>query len=98
MERKSSSTVLSAGPHDPMHCPRCATPTLYRQRRCNIDVDVCRTCQGIWLDRGELETLTNYAEVQAGYIDDLADDGDLELWPAQVQSKRRPAPPTWRRR
>ncbi|MCC7538484.1 MAG: zf-TFIIB domain-containing protein [Deltaproteobacteria bacterium] len=40
-----------------MHCPRCGTSELVERDRDGIVVDVCTTCRGIWLDRGELEKL-----------------------------------------
>ena len=40
-----------------MNCPRCETTTLDERDRDGVTIDVCRTCRGIWLDRGELEKL-----------------------------------------
>jgi Zn-finger nucleic acid-binding protein len=40
-----------------MHCPRCEQASLDEREREGITVDVCRSCRGIWLDRGELEKL-----------------------------------------
>ncbi|MEM7325239.1 MAG: zf-TFIIB domain-containing protein [Actinomycetota bacterium] len=40
-----------------MNCPRCQTPTLVARNRGGMELDVCSTCSGIWLDRGELERL-----------------------------------------
>lgn len=40
-----------------MICPRCEQATLDEREREGITVDVCRSCRGIWLDRGELEKL-----------------------------------------
>lgn len=40
-----------------MICPRCETPSLVAHQRGGMEVDVCRTCGGVWLDRGELERL-----------------------------------------
>ncbi len=39
-----------------MQCPRCEGPLDERERD-GVVVDVCRTCRGVWLDRGELEKL-----------------------------------------
>lgn len=30
--------------------------------RNNIEIDYCPTCRGIWLDRGELDKMLEYAE------------------------------------
>jgi Zn-finger nucleic acid-binding protein len=37
-------------------CPRCGG-LMNLERADEIEVDVCLTCKGIWLDRGELEAL-----------------------------------------
>lgn len=62
-----------------MICPRCTTALLERQVRANVTVDVCGRCRGMWLDRGELETLNAHAVVAARYADDLEDDDDDDL-------------------
>jgi uncharacterized protein len=38
-----------------MNCPRCTGTVLTERERDGIQVDVCETCRGVWLDRGELE-------------------------------------------
>ena len=41
---------------EPLGCPRCGkglAPVVYQ----GVTVDQCPACQGVWLDRGELETL-----------------------------------------
>lgn len=40
-----------------MNCPRCHGAALEERDRDGVVVDVCRTCRGVWLDRGELEKL-----------------------------------------
>jgi len=40
-----------------MKCPRCPDSTLEEREREGVTVDACRSCYGIWLDRGELERL-----------------------------------------
>lgn len=44
-----------------MKCPRCETTILDERDRDGIVVDVCSSCRGIWLDRGELEKLITQA-------------------------------------
>lgn len=39
-----------------MKCPRCESRLDERERH-GITVDVCGSCRGIWLDRGELEKI-----------------------------------------
>jgi Zn-finger nucleic acid-binding protein len=41
----------------PMNCPRCVNATLEERDRDGVSVDICASCRGIWLDRGELEKL-----------------------------------------
>ena len=40
-----------------MNCPRCETATLDERDREGVTIDVCKSCRGLWLDRGELEKL-----------------------------------------
>lgn len=40
-----------------MNCPRCPTSVLNERDRDGLVVDVCPSCRGVWLDRGELEKL-----------------------------------------
>jgi Zn-finger nucleic acid-binding protein len=73
-----------------MNCPRCQAATLDERERDGVVVDACRTCRGLWLDRGELEKLIaraarDFDDVEshrgdtphrgARYRDDDDDDG-----------------------
>jgi Zn-finger nucleic acid-binding protein len=40
-----------------MRCPRCENNSLDEREREGVTVDVCKSCRGVWLDRGELEKL-----------------------------------------
>ncbi len=42
-----------------MNCPICNTDNLYRAEREGVEIDICTNCGGVWLDRGELETIIN---------------------------------------
>ena len=44
-----------------MRCPKCGTPLQEIPYR-KIKVDECTACGGIWLDKGELETLAGPKE------------------------------------
>jgi uncharacterized protein len=44
-----------------MKCPRCDTAVLDERERNGVTVDVCPSCRGVWLDRGELEKMLAYA-------------------------------------
>lgn len=45
-----------------MNCPRCETNVLDERDRNGITVDVCPSCRGVWLDRGELEKMLANAQ------------------------------------
>lgn len=40
-----------------MNCPRCERNSLVERDRDGIQIDVCSSCRGVWLDRGELDKL-----------------------------------------
>jgi Zn-finger nucleic acid-binding protein len=45
------------------HCPRCTTATLSRislDKDRGLEIDQCPTCQGHWLDIGELENIRQH--------------------------------------
>ena len=48
-----------------MKCPVCKDVTLLMSERCGVEIDYCPECRGIWLDRGELEKIT---EKEDAYI------------------------------
>lgn len=39
-----------------MHCPKCGQK-LHTQSRGDVEIDVCPSCRGVWLDANELETI-----------------------------------------
>ena len=41
-----------------MHCPKCGMNLIEIDYK-NIKIDKCSSCQGIWLDAGELESVSN---------------------------------------
>jgi hypothetical protein len=45
-----------------MKCPRCETAVLDERERSGMTIDVCTSCRGVWLDRGELEKLLALAK------------------------------------
>ena len=44
-----------------MNCPICPGHTLEACFSQGIEIDVCRNCSGVWLDRGELDKLIDAA-------------------------------------
>lgn len=39
-----------------MHCPKCGH-SLVMEKYGDVEIDVCPSCKGIWLDANELETI-----------------------------------------
>ena len=43
-----------------MKCPSC-NETLLMTERSHIEIDYCPACRGVWLDKGELDKMLDYA-------------------------------------
>ncbi len=52
-----------------LHCPVCGVP-MREIERFGVLVDICPSCKGVWLDRGELDKIIQYAV--SGYQDEVA--------------------------
>jgi Zn-finger nucleic acid-binding protein len=39
-----------------MNCPNCEKPLRIYDRH-GVEIDLCPTCRGVWLDRGELDKI-----------------------------------------
>jgi len=48
-----------------MKCPRCPSSSLALSERQGVEIDYCPDCRGIWLDRGELDKLLEFAAENA---------------------------------
>ena len=48
-----------------MNCPTC-NEKMKEIEKCGITLDICPGCKGVWLDRGELEKLMEYAAATGG--------------------------------
>ena len=44
-----------------MHCPKCGQ-TLSPEKCGSVEIDVCPSCKGVWLDKGELGTIVEGAD------------------------------------
>jgi uncharacterized protein len=77
-----------------MHCPRCEQSSLDEREREGITVDVCRSCRGVWLDRGELEKLIARATSD---LDEPAHAGNAPAYAARAPAQGRSEPPPYRR-
>jgi len=47
-----------------MKCPNC-NETLLMSQRNNVEIDYCPNCRGVWLDRGELDKILDFAAGQS---------------------------------
>lgn len=54
-----------------MKCPNC-NETLLMTERNNIEIDYCPSCRGVWLDKGELDKMLEFAaqktDATQGYV------------------------------
>ena len=48
-------------------CPRCGTALEERERH-SVKIDVCPSCEGVWLDKGELEILAKVEGRSGGVL------------------------------
>jgi Zn-finger nucleic acid-binding protein len=63
-------------------CPKCRLPTIIAEWE-GVEVDCCLSCDGTWLDAGELTWLADLAGVKAGKISaalDQAQHGGRTAW------------------
>ena len=71
-------------------CPNC-NASMQNVSRAGVDIDMCPSCRGVWLDRGELEKLLGgVREEQAG------EAGARERFEREVDSFHRD-PDAWKR-
>jgi Zn-finger nucleic acid-binding protein len=48
-----------------MECPNCPDSALVTAQRQGVEIDCCPNCRGIWLDRGEIDSLIERAATAA---------------------------------
>ncbi len=63
--QSETSAATEAGAKETFGCPKC-DGTLVEVGFENLHIDRCDTCGGVWLDTGELETLTT--REQTGWL------------------------------
>ncbi len=79
-----------------MKCPNC-NETLLMSERNNIEIDYCPSCRGVWLDKGELDKMLDYAAKNTAPTnsnqnqddDDDYYDNDRKNYHSQNQQKPR---------
>lgn len=55
-------------------CPRCDVPLVAKENT-GVTIDQCPQCEGIWLDKGELEILATGKQHESGFVGSL-----LRIW------------------
>ena len=50
-----------------MKCPNC-NETLLMTERNQIEIDYCPSCRGVWLDKGKLDKMLEYADQNIPYL------------------------------
>ncbi len=76
-----------------LKCPSCDGPMQTVERR-GVVIDICRECRGVFLDRGELDKLSEAADqIDSEPIREQkpprADDEDYEAWRGRHDQRRR---------
>ena len=61
-----------------MTCPKCGGDLLELERS-GVRVDACRSCRGVWLDRGELDRILERERKVLGGVDDDEEDFVREM-------------------
>lgn len=72
-------------------CPNCNV-SMQNVNRSGVDLDMCPTCRGIWLDRGELEKVLGEARQETS-----GREQDRQRFDREVQDFHRD-PDAWKRR
>lgn len=72
-----------------LQCPVCGTP-MREIERLGVMIDICPSCKGVWLDRGELDKIIQYARTDYG--DEVTMAGGYE----PVAYEQSPTPPPTR--
>ena len=58
-----------------MKCPRCNTKLVISHKHI-VEIDYCLNCQGIWLDKGELEKIMEREKAMISPKEYFNDDDD----------------------
>lgn len=76
-----------------MNCPVCEDTRMREVEKEGIMIDVCPSCKGVWLDRGELDKLMqNVREVRQDYNEWYYGD-DQQIPPASAPQQPYSQPP-----
>ncbi len=72
-------------------CPNCNT-SMQNVNRSGVEIDMCPSCRGVWLDRGELEKL-----LEGQRQEQAAQQQDRQRFEREVGDFHR-APDAWKKR
>jgi Zn-finger nucleic acid-binding protein len=76
-----------------MNCPVCESSRMREVEKDGILIDVCPTCKGVWLDRGELDKLMqDVKDVRQDYNEWYYGDAQKSAQPPQQQQSYNPPP------
>lgn len=67
MRAKADAERAAQVAADRNKCPRDGTPLVSREIH-HVVIDTCPTCEGTWLDKGELEILEKAHDEYAGFV------------------------------
>ncbi|GIO64784.1 TFIIB-type zinc ribbon-containing protein [Paenibacillus cineris] len=77
-----------------MKCPICEDSRMKEVEKDGILIDICPTCKGVWLDRGELDKLmSDVREVRGDYNEWYYGDADRNQRPRDSYPSGHPYPP-----
>lgn len=74
LRKKADAERAAQNAADRNKCPRDGTPMVSKESN-HVTIDQCPTCEGIWLDKGELEILAAGKAENTGFVGSL-----LNLW------------------
>jgi Zn-finger nucleic acid-binding protein len=58
-----------------MKCPNCDHLLQITERQ-NVEIDYCPSCRGVWLDKGELDKIIDFANQQISLLSKKRTDDD----------------------
>lgn len=59
-----------------MNCPICDDVRMKEVQKGNVLIDICPSCKGVWLDRGELEKITAGLKDDRKYYEETVNSYD----------------------
>ncbi|GIN88552.1 hypothetical protein J6TS2_49380 [Heyndrickxia sporothermodurans] len=70
-----------------MNCPVCDNVRLREVEKEHVLIDICPSCKGVWLDRGELEKITQGLRDDHQYSNESYRQGDYDYQEKHHYSK-----------